>query len=538
MDIILDKFLISTILILFILLINKLLENKVSPKIRIFLWVIIVIRLLSPFLPKSNLSINSMPYPQLYYKDNSLIINNESSILIEPEKNNVSHTKHNNKRDFLSNEQIELYFLKIKNIISIVIILFFTSIYIFFYKRVQIIENIDNKILLNTFEECKNNLNINRKINLKLGQNSYTFGILKQNIIISNEFNHEELKSVLYHELIHCKYYHNLWNFVGLLVVSIYWFNPIVWYGYYKFKEEIEKLCDYKVLEIYEDRYIYASALFKSTLNNNIVEIGGVSMKSNNIKERIKRISKQNTFNKLWAILGLIIILVTGVVFATDAKEDNNIILPLKDTFLDLGYDDIKWNNDNKSLELSNGKHKIKFIKGNVINKKLEEDVYFMNIINNKSYISSYVLEDLGYKINYKTLSLNNKGKSIILNSNIDNFSNPVEENELQSSFLGYGIIHHNLKKSDLRDYKIEDINQMQLKGENLKKFIKTNYNKSLDLYKNNLIAVDKKYPKANNISYIEVENGQFIANVEFENKPNIIVIGVEVRDKELYIEK
>ena len=60
--------------------------------------------------------------------------------------------------------------------------------------------------------------------------------------VIEN-LSHEELRYVFLHELAHfnVKY---LINWITVLIQALHWFNPVVWYAFYKMHEDCEVACD------------------------------------------------------------------------------------------------------------------------------------------------------------------------------------------------------------------------------------------------------------------------------------------------------
>lgn len=109
-----------------------------------------------------------------------------------------------------------------------------TYVYISFYKKLKSVSDIiDDKSIIDVFENCKKKLNIYRKINLKeCGgiKSPMITGILTPTITIP-KMNHnlDKLEIILDHELIHFKR-KDLWvKAVALLANIINWFNPIVY---------------------------------------------------------------------------------------------------------------------------------------------------------------------------------------------------------------------------------------------------------------------------------------------------------------------
>lgn len=67
---------------------------------------------------------------------------------------------------------------------------------------------------------------------------------------IINKLSEEEKRYVFLHELAHLKRKDNLINWIMVLVQALHWFNPIVWYAFYKMREDCEVACDADVLSL------------------------------------------------------------------------------------------------------------------------------------------------------------------------------------------------------------------------------------------------------------------------------------------------
>lgn len=79
------------------------------------------------------------------------------------------------------------------------------------------------------------------------------------------ELTHQELYLILKHELMHLKRRHIFYKRIGLLVRTIYWYNPFMSLFVQFFYDYCELDCDRMVLmhETKQQRLAYANLLFK-----------------------------------------------------------------------------------------------------------------------------------------------------------------------------------------------------------------------------------------------------------------------------------
>jgi beta-lactamase regulating signal transducer with metallopeptidase domain len=94
-------------------------------------------------------------------------------------------------------------------------------------------------------------------------------GILKRRIVVPLDFgvrySAAEQRLALEHELIHHRRFDILWNWVGLAMLTLHWFNPIAHFAYRAFRADQELACDAAVARRAPDqRHAYACALIKS----------------------------------------------------------------------------------------------------------------------------------------------------------------------------------------------------------------------------------------------------------------------------------
>lgn len=92
-------------------------------------------------------------------------------------------------------------------------------------------------------------------------------GLLKQKLIIPKDFTvtytPQQQRLILEHEI--CHFYRNdiYWNFMAFVFVALFWFHPLVWLAYFRFRRDQELSCDQIVLahKDLDNRVDYCKAL-------------------------------------------------------------------------------------------------------------------------------------------------------------------------------------------------------------------------------------------------------------------------------------
>ena len=145
---------------------------------------------------------------------------------------------------------------------------------------------------------------------------------------IAERLTPSELKAVLAHELCHVRRRDNLFAAIHMVVETVFWFHPLVWWIGVRLVEERERACDEEVLQQGNAADVYADAILnvcKLYVESPLTCIAGVSGAS--IRRRIevimsnRRIPGLNYAKKLLlasagvvALVGPVVVgLVTGV---------------------------------------------------------------------------------------------------------------------------------------------------------------------------------------------------------------------------------
>lgn len=135
---------------------------------------------------------------------------------------------------------------------------------------------------------------------------------------------------VLLHELLHLKYRDVIWGLVICLLRCVHWCNPLLWYCANQSGNDLESLCDQRVLERLEgeDRREYGRILL-SMANEKYARAPGTSCASNggkNIRQRIEAIVRFKRYPAGMALVSVCaaIMLATPLVFGTQAVNVYN----------------------------------------------------------------------------------------------------------------------------------------------------------------------------------------------------------------------
>ena len=129
---------------------------------------------------------------------------------------------------------------------------------------------------------------------------------------------------VLLHELLHLKHHDTLWGVVLCLVRCVHWCDPLLWYCVDRAGNDLEALCDQRVLEHLEgeERRDYGHILL-SMANQRYPRAPGTSSLANggeNIRRRIEAIAHFKRYPAGMALVSVCILLTLAVPLAVGAR--------------------------------------------------------------------------------------------------------------------------------------------------------------------------------------------------------------------------
>lgn len=120
----------------------------------------------------------------------------------------------------------------------------------------------------------------------------FVLGIIKPKIYLPFHMNEQDLQHVVAHEQAHILRKDHWWKPLGFLLLTVYWFNPLMWVAYVLLCRDIELACDEKVIEQLnsEQRANYTQALVASSVNRRMISACPLAFGEVDVKERVKSI--------------------------------------------------------------------------------------------------------------------------------------------------------------------------------------------------------------------------------------------------------
>jgi hypothetical protein len=146
-------------------------------------------------------------------------------------------------------------------------------------------------------------------------------------IYLPSTISKEQMSDIICHEKVHIERKDYLWKLLGYVLLSIYWFNPMIWLAYLSFCSDIEGACDQQVIENMDIQSIsrYSETLLQCSVNKKSILTCPVAFGEVNVKQRIMDILNYHQPKK-WMILGSIVLcLILGVGFICEPFSLKNV---------------------------------------------------------------------------------------------------------------------------------------------------------------------------------------------------------------------
>ena len=138
----------------------------------------------------------------------------------------------------------------------------------------------DNSAPTIILDLCRNKMGLKREIPLipcKQIQTAAVLGCLRPVILVSPQleknFSQNEIRDILLHELAHIQRADILWNWLAFIAQTLHWFNPLAWMAARRFRADRELACDSRVLKYLssDEHSHYGNTLIKIVRRKRIV---------------------------------------------------------------------------------------------------------------------------------------------------------------------------------------------------------------------------------------------------------------------------
>ncbi|MBO7215398.1 MAG: hypothetical protein J6V84_00185 [Clostridia bacterium] len=151
----------------------------------------------------------------------------------------------------------------------------------------------------------------------------FIMGVLFPRIYLPSSITETDAEMVIAHEQAHIKRKDHFWKPLGFLLLTVYWFNPLLWVAYVMFCKDIESACDEKVIKKYglQIKKQYSEALLNCSTSGKWVTACPVAFGETAVKSRIKGVLNYKKPAFWIIIIAVLACIATSVFFLTDPLD-------------------------------------------------------------------------------------------------------------------------------------------------------------------------------------------------------------------------
>ncbi len=313
---------VTAAIVIGVVLFIRILMGKLPKKYSYCLWAVVLFRLLCPVSVSSTLSLFNWGEYRLkrFWEVTDAGMAREAGMLpaetittyTYPDAGTVTLHEYTSSSDFVPVEVGVPLWLQVSSVlwlVGIAAILFYS---IFSYcKFRKLVEKAT--LLRENIYECENI------------SSPFVMGILKPAIYIPYRLQVQEQEYILVHERYHIKRGDHIVKFVAFMVLSVYWFHPLVWVAFFFACRDMEMSCDEKVLSMLggEIRQDYSMLLLAFATNKRMCFVGPLAFGESDTGKRVKNVLRFRKPHIWTSVLGIGLFAVVVLGCATDkAKEE------------------------------------------------------------------------------------------------------------------------------------------------------------------------------------------------------------------------
>lgn len=163
----------------------------------------------------------------------------------------------------------------------------------------------------------------------------FIFGVIRPKIYLPSAMSEQDMKYVIAHENAHLKRHDHWWKPLGFLLLTVYWFHPILWAAYVLLCRDIELACDETVIRDMgtESKKPYSAALINCSVPRRMIAACPLAFGEVGVKGRVKSVLNYRK-PAFWIIAAAILAsIVLAVCFLTNPVESPELGMGGNDSF-------------------------------------------------------------------------------------------------------------------------------------------------------------------------------------------------------------
>lgn len=289
----------ASFLIVAVILIRMLLQK--SPKwIRYILWAMVAVRLIVPFSFESRFSLlpNAQSYDSTNITSDTYIPEVDTTYVV----NTASHTF---------------------NVINVITAVWITGIVVML--TYMLISFIRVHRMVRESIKYEDNIYLCDYV-----VSPFVLGIIRPKIYLNSSMSKSESKYIIMHEQAHIRHRDNIWKPFGFVLLSVYWFNPIIWVAYFTFVKDIELFCDESVVKNLglKRKKKYSQVLLSCSSEKNAISACPLAFAENDVIKRVKGVlsyKKPGLYVVVGSVIMCIVVMLAFMTNPVSAKDNEAV---------------------------------------------------------------------------------------------------------------------------------------------------------------------------------------------------------------------
>ncbi len=151
----------------------------------------------------------------------------------------------------------------------------------------------------------------------------FVLGVINPKIYLPFRMSEADMTHVIAHEKAHIKRRDHIWKPLGFLLLTLHWFNPLMWFGYVLLCRDIELACDEKVVKEFDtaQKADYSQALLTCSVNRRMIAACPLAFGEVGVKSRVKSVLHYKKPAFWLVVVAIVASVAVGVCFLTDPKN-------------------------------------------------------------------------------------------------------------------------------------------------------------------------------------------------------------------------
>ncbi|HIQ60017.1 MAG TPA: hypothetical protein IAD31_00225 [Candidatus Enterenecus faecium] len=148
----------------------------------------------------------------------------------------------------------------------------------------------------------------------------FVLGLVHPRMYLPFYLDQDTMEHVVAHERAHIQRRDHWWKLLAFVLLSVYWFNPLLWLAYLLLCRDIELACDEKVVRGMEpqQRADYSQALLACSVRRPAIAACPLAFGEVGVKQRVKSVLRYQRPTVLAVAASVVVCAIVGVCFLTN----------------------------------------------------------------------------------------------------------------------------------------------------------------------------------------------------------------------------